>query len=201
MTINLTCTICTGPISDLYYLTVGEKLSIHLECLKCSVCSAKLEMQTKCYINNGKFYCLDDYLSSINSGKAEEPFSDLLSARNNPNSINPNNSSIVSRCKTCTQHIDSGEYVIRIRRINENDLYDLYHPSCFQCFECRSLIAPGDKYGITSDNTVFCGQHYLQSSASHISKQGEFNFKLFSIHFFEWFLYSIKTSLKICVYT
>ncbi len=172
MTINLTCTICTNPISDLYYLTVGEKLSIHLECLKCSVCAAKLEMQTKCYLNNGKFYCLDDYLSIIRGdstvNKTEDPYSDFNFSRN----PNTNPTPVISRCKTCTIQIDSGEYVIRIKRINE-DQYDLYHPTCFQCFECKTLISPGDKYGITRDNSVFCGQHYL-NNAPNMSKQGNY---------------------------
>lgn len=61
MGIQNICWICSGQIVDMYFLTVGSKFTIHMECLKCSVCSQKLEMQSKCFVRRGRFFCPEHY--------------------------------------------------------------------------------------------------------------------------------------------
>lgn len=61
MGIQNICSICSRQIMDMYFLTVGSKFTIHLECLKCSVCMQKLEMQSKCFVKRGKFFCPDHF--------------------------------------------------------------------------------------------------------------------------------------------
>ena len=169
MTIMPICTICNTPINDLYHLIVGNKLNLHIECLKCSVCKIKLEMQAKCYLNNGKFYCTNDYLKTKSLGHVTNE-DDLIHLNRDNLNLNSANS-----CKTCEARIESNEYVIRIRLLQREfqaqPLYDLYHLNCFQCFECKSLIAPGDKYGILNDNNVYCSRHFFKNKPTEPQTQ------------------------------
>ncbi|CAF0859401.1 unnamed protein product [Brachionus calyciflorus] len=87
----------------MYFLIVGSKLSIHLECLKCSVCLQKLEMQSKCFVKNGRFFCQDHYPTSTDT----EP-----------------------NCANCKLRLMPSDYVIRS---NTDRLYHLNCFKCTKC--------------------------------------------------------------------
>lgn len=140
MGIQNMCTICNNQINDLYFLIVGSKLSIHLNCLKCSICFNKLEMESKCFLTNGKFYCAEHWQTS-----SKEIYV------NNKEGLGSN-----SKCKCCNLKINSNDYAIRC--LNDN----LYHLNCFACIDCKLLIEPGSKYGILNEN-IYCSRHYLNS--------------------------------------
>ena len=154
MTIMTTTRICSGcnqSINDLYFLDVGSKFYWHLTCLKCNDCSCLLELQTKCFLSDGKFYCADDYakLKRQSSSLAE-----TLSILNNA----AENSASKNSCRNCKLGISSNEYVIRLKLNSKGEV--LFHLNCFFCNDCNKLISPGQQHGIL-DEKIYCSQHYF----------------------------------------
>ncbi len=143
------CVGCNNPINDMYHLIVGDQFYWHVGCLKCSVCHCMLQMENKCYMNNGKFYCLKDF-TGINQAKKEATNDHVLS------------------CRKCTKHINSNDYVINI---SENPMTNscVYHMNCFSCSECHVLISPGHPYG-TYNQEIFCTNHYINLLSMHQNK-------------------------------
>ena len=150
------CVGCNEFINDMYHLIVGSNFYWHLSCLKCSECSCSL--QTKCYLNNGKFYCQTDYTKlKTNSNKtALETLSSKAKQLEKSTSI--------VNCPTCHLAINSNDYVIKLKNEDPNECGLVYHLNCFLCNECHKLIAPGHQYAIVNQR-ILCSQHYL----THIS--------------------------------
>ena len=165
MALNNKCVGCTETINDMYYLIVGSNFYWHLSCLKCSDCSCSL--QSKCYMNQGKFYCLNDYTKLKQSLNTEL---ETISASNLNISANSCNKRF--NCPTCHQGINSNDYVIKLRNneSTENAAHKVYHLNCFLCAECHKLIAPGHQYAIINEK-IFCSQHYFTqiSSQPHLN--------------------------------
>ena len=157
------CMGCNKSITDLYYLNVSGQFYWHLGCLNCNLCNCSLQMQNKCYLNDGKFYCIDDYMKI-------KPNNNNI---NSNNIINDNYGCMISNkenrqlksdltCKKCNIQIKSNEYVIKVKN-NENIIDSkyllLFHLNCFLCNECGKQIKTGHKYGLIN-NKIFCSQHY-----------------------------------------
>ncbi|RNA43179.1 LIM homeobox Lhx9 [Brachionus plicatilis] len=106
MGIQNICWICSGQIVDMYFLTVGGQFTIHLECLKCSVCLQKLEMQSKCFVRRGRFFCAEHYESEASCAgcRAQLMASDYV--------IRPNSGQLYHfscfRCARCRRQIEPG---------------------------------------------------------------------------------------------
>ena len=158
------CVGCSEAISDMYYLIVGSNFYWHLSCLKCSECACSLH--SKCYMNGGKFYCLDDYNKLNKSTNALEPMS--------ISSPSPSNTSCKRfSCPTCLLTINANDYVIKLANAASQTL--VYHLNCFVCTECHKLIAPGHQYAIINEK-IFCSHHYfMQLSSSTLSKEAPIN--------------------------
>ena len=153
------CTGCNSPINDMYHLIVGNHQSYwHMGCLKCTVCQCMLQMEHKCYTNNGKFYCCEDYTNLIKQQSTQiDTKTDVMA--NEP----------ISQCRKCVKQIRPNDYVINIsertntkknpNNHNSDSSSSLYHLNCFSCTDCQILISPGHPYGIYNQE-VYCTQHY-----------------------------------------
>lgn len=105
----LQCTICNNFINDMYFLIVGNKMPIHMNCLKCSVCLNKLgELESKCYFNNGKFYCSHHWQQAFK----DFCFACKLKINSNDYVIRALNDQLFHlncfTCLTCKKHIEPG---------------------------------------------------------------------------------------------
>ncbi len=146
------CVGCNSPINDMYHLIVGDQFYWHMSCLKCSVCHCMLQMEDKCYMNNGKFFCANDY-AAFNQAKKDACNEKAL------------------HCRKCTKQINSNDYVINISERTAG-CSSLYHLNCFSCSECQILLSPGHPYGVYNQE-IFCTQHYM-SQLNFQQKQAEY---------------------------
>ena len=144
----INCYGCSKPIDDMYYLLAGDQFYWHFNCLKCSSCLCCLKDQSKCFINDGKIYCMDHYYSN----KLNKSF-------NNIENINE-----TTNCKHCKKVINLDDYVIRLKTPS----ISLYHMHCFLCNECNKNIMPGEPYGIIQNELVYCNQHYFNQLTKQI---------------------------------
>lgn len=140
MTLMKVCFGCKNPINDMYYLMVGNDFYWHISCLKCECCQSK--MQNKCYFDDGKFYCLDDYLK-IKQQK-------LMQMQYHQQQIDESK----NYCNACKQLFNQNEYILNIQQQQYR-----YHIGCFVCTECQKQIPPGDQYGILNQ-LIYCSIHY-----------------------------------------
>jgi hypothetical protein len=153
------CVGCNETINDLYHLIVGSSLYWHSECLKCAECACPL--QTKCFLNQGKFYCLHDYTKLKQTNKSVDNnnnnSSEFPTQATTIDSTSSSSSSLLNQCPTCHLTINSNDYVIKLKNSSTKSVY---HLNCFLCAECHKLIAPGHQYAIVNEN-ILCSQHYM----------------------------------------
>jgi hypothetical protein len=139
----LNCTGCLNPITDMYYLNVGNKFYWHLQCLKCSKCFESLQSDSKCFLlNDGNILCSKDY-------------SHLKLDTNNSSFIQNSDIIVDDYCRTCKLKINQNDYIIRL-----NKKY-LYHLNCFQCKKCGLLIGSGMQFGLFNES-VYCEMDYFK---------------------------------------
>ncbi len=148
------CVGCNETINDLYHLIVGSSLYWHSECLKCAECACPL--QTKCFLNQGKFYCLHDYTKLKQTNKSVDNNNNSSDFPTQATTID-STSSLLNQCPTCHLTINSNDYVIKLKNSSTKSVY---HLNCFLCAECHKLIAPGHQYAIVNEN-ILCSQHYM----------------------------------------
>ena len=103
------CVGCNETLNDLYYLKVGANLYWHAHCLKCAECACPL--QTKCFLNNGKFYCMHDY---IKLKHVDDNTTTTTTKTNNSNSEKDADTLSNHQCPTCLLTINSNDYVIKL---------------------------------------------------------------------------------------
>lgn len=59
-------------------------------------------------------------------------------------------------CKTCSQPITQSDLVIRAKN------YGYMHDKCVFCGRCRHRLETGDRYMLTTDNTIVCQKCIMQ---------------------------------------
>ncbi len=162
---SFVCAGCQRPISDLYYLKVGDQLHWHLSCLKCSFCSIQLEQESKCYLlNDGKICCSNDYYRS----SLKKDATSLASLAGRKSDL---------KCQNCQLNIGQDDYIIRL------DAASVYHLNCFVCAKCSSVIEPGSQYGVVSLGNgqvrILCSGDYcsqMDRSLANVQRFGNFYF-------------------------
>ncbi|CAL4115997.1 unnamed protein product, partial [Meganyctiphanes norvegica] len=85
-TVEAFCAGCQGRIVDRFYLMAVEK-KWHAGCLRCSICTIKLDAQNTCFARDGHIFCRDDYQRMFG----------------------------IRRCARCMENIGSSELVMRAR--------------------------------------------------------------------------------------
>ncbi|XP_074624641.1 LIM/homeobox protein Lhx9-like isoform X3 [Acropora palmata] len=80
------CAGCGARIIDRYYLMAVDR-EWHVECLKCSECSLRLDNELTCFTKDGEILCREDYFKRFS----------------------------VKKCASCNQGISSKELVMRAR--------------------------------------------------------------------------------------
>ena len=160
------CVGCNETLNDLYYLKVGASLYWHAHCLKCAECACPL--QTKCFLNDGKFYCMHDYI------KLKHVDVTTTTTTTTANTTTNNNN---SECPTCHLTINSNDYVIKLTTNEIMRRRSVFHLNCFLCSECHKLIAPGHQYAIVNEHIV-CSQHYMAHMSNQNELQAKFHFQV-----------------------
>lgn len=173
------CEMCHHPIIDQYYLTVGDFMTVHQNCLRCATCSRLIDdEQKKCFYRERKFYCATsdcscytghhdfDTVSSASSTNNDDYYhiSDLSSSSSSSSSSSISSSirqqrqhqqqSFWSSCHKCLRPIEQNQYFIRLNQ-------KLYHMECFRCSKCLCRIDPGSPYGLLDD--ILCENHYCMN--------------------------------------
>ncbi|CAF3078698.1 unnamed protein product [Rotaria sp. Silwood2] len=134
-----TCSNCTQPIHERYFLRTQDRLSRgsywHMQCLRCQCCDVLLaDIASTFYTKDNALLCKSDYIKRYGSRP----------------------------CSLCSQVIGTNE---QIMRVSPNYVY---HLSCFTCVKCHTPLVKGDRY-VLFNGQPFCEKDNPLKSTTNIN--------------------------------
>jgi hypothetical protein len=147
------CAVCSQAVYPMDSLQIERVGTIHQDCLKCSVCSSKLNMSNH-KTNNGALYCVSHY-QSLQNEINQKGETGLKSTEKKTDSKKPK--CVV--CQSAVYPMDS----LEIEKVGT------IHQDCLKCSKCSSKLNMSNHK--THNGALFCVSHY-QAIQNEMNQKG-----------------------------